>query len=391
MRLILYTGKGGTGKTVTSCASALKSAKHGHETLIISADPAHTLSDAYTQNIGDEVTHVHDHLDALQIDPVNEMSKQYKQLLSYMASLFSSKGIDETLAYEIAMLPGMTQLFSLLKIEEIKEKETYDVVVLDMMASGEALRYLYFPKLVGSLNKRLMNLTSLFSGIARIFEPIARIPAPTTAILRMEFELVERLERLAEIIKDHDTTSIRLVANPDTFSIENAKRAFMSANLYGINVDMAVINKIMPKVDDAYFAKWADFQEDKVKEAEANFYPLPVKKLRLFETELKGIEMLERYGDELFGTEDPTQVFYRGKPFNFETLDESFSMKVKVPFTEKDDFDIERFGDQLTIKVRNEVGQLVNIVPLPAATLGMKMSRAKLQGDELNILFERPV
>lgn len=391
MRLLFYTGKGGTGKTVNSCATALKCAKHGHETLIISADPAHTLSDAFTQNIGDEVTHVRDHLDALQIDPVNEMSKQYEQLLSYMASLFSSRGIDETLAYEIAMLPGMTQLFSMLKIEEINQKGTYDVVVLDMMASGEALRYLYFPKLIGSLNKRLMNLTGLFSGIARIFEPIARIPAPSSAILRLEFDLIERLERLAAIIKDHQTTSIRLVANPDSFSIENAKRALMSANLYGINVDMAIINKIMPKVEDAYFAKWADLQERKVKEAEANFYPLPVKKLQLFETELKGMEMLERTGEELFGSEDPANVFYQGEPFDFESQDDSFNMKVKVPFTEKDDFDIERFGDQLTIKVRNDVGSLVNIVPLPAATMGMKLSKARLQGDELNILFEKAV
>jgi arsenite-transporting ATPase len=391
MRLILYTGKGGTGKTVSSCATALKSAQHGHETLIISADPAHTLSDAFLQKVGDEVTHVVDHLDALQIDPVNEMSKQYEQLLSYMASLFSSRGVDETLAYEIGMLPGMTQLFSLLKIEEIQEKGTYDVVVLDMMASGEAMRYLYFPKLIGSLSKRLMNLTSLFSGIARLFEPIAKLPAPTSAILKIEFELVDRLDRLAGIIRNHDVTSIRLVANPDTFSIENAKRALMSANLYGINVDMAVINKIMPKVEDVYFAKWADFQEEKVKEAEANFYPLPVRKLKLFETELKGRDMIERYANDLFGTEDPAKVFYRGEPFNFQTLDESFSMKVKVPFTEKDDFDIERFGDQLTIKVRNSVGQLVNIVPLPAATMGMRMTKAKLQGDELSILFEKTV
>lgn len=389
MRLILYTGKGGTGKTVSSCATALKSAKHGYKTLIISADPAHTLSDAYTQSIGEEITHVYDHLDALQIDPLNEMSKKYEKLLSYMTSLFSSRGIDETLAYEIAMLPGMTQLFSLLKIEEIEENETYDVVVLDMMASGEALRYLYLPKLIGSLNKHLLNLTSLFSGVARIFESITKLPTPSSAIFKMEFELVEKLEKLAEIIKDHDRTSIRLVANPDAFSIENAKRSLMSANLYGINVDMAVINKIMPKVEDAYFTKWVDFQEGKVKEAEANFYPLPVKKLKLFETELKGIEMLERYSDELFGTEDPIQIFYKGELFNFETRDKTFNIKVKVPFTEKDDFDIERFGDQLMIKVRNSVSQLVNIVPLPAATMGMKMSRAKLHGDELNILFEK--
>lgn len=391
MRLIIYTGKGGTGKTVTSCATALKCAEHAHNTLIISADPAHTLSDAFTQNIGDEVANVHDHLDALQIDPVNEMSKQYGQLLSYVATVFTSRGLDETLAYELAMLPGMTQLFSMLRIEEINEKGTYDVVVLDMMASGEALRYLYFPKLIGSLNKRLMNLTGLFSGIARIFEPIARIPIPSSAILKIELELVERLERLADIIKDKETTSIRLVANPDTFSIENAKRALMSANLYGINVDMAVINKIMPRVGDAFFANWAEFQEDKVREAEANFYPLPVKKLRLFETELKGLDMLKRYGEELFGSEDASRVFYHGEPFGFVSEDDSFNMKVKVPFTEKDDFDIERFGDQLTIKVKNDVGNLVNIVPLPAATIGMKLSKAKLQGDELNILFEKPV
>jgi arsenite-transporting ATPase len=391
MRLVIYTGKGGTGKTVNSCATALKCAKHGHETLIISADPGHTLSDAFIQNIGDEVTHVRDHLDAVQIDPVNEMSKQYEQLLSYMASLFSSKGIDETLAYEIAMLPGMTQVFAMLRIQEIQEHGTYDVVVLDMMASGEALRYLYFPKLVGSLNKRLMNLAGIFSGVAKFFEPIARIPAPTTALLKMQFELVQKLEKLAETIKDRETTSIRLVANPDTFSIENAKRALMSANLYGINVDMAIINKIMPKVDQAYFANWADFQESKVKEAEANFYPLPVKKLRLFETELRSVEMLERYGDELFGVDDPAKVFYQGNPFGFETIADSFNMKVKVPFTEKDDFDIERFGDQLTIKVKSGVANLVNIVPLPAATMSMRLSKAKLQGDELNILFEKAV
>ncbi|MFQ5920503.1 MAG: ArsA family ATPase [Nitrososphaerales archaeon] len=389
MRLILYTGKGGTGKTVSSCASALRCAELGQRVLIISADPAHTLSDAFSQNVGEEPTAVHKNLDALQIDPVNEMSKHYEQLLSYMASIFSSRGVDETLAYEIAMLPGMTQLFSMLKIEEINKAGTYDVVVLDMVASGEALRYLYFPRLIGSINKRLASLTGLFSGIARIFEPIAKIPVPTSQILKIEFELVERLEQLAELIKDHKTTSIRLVANPDTFSIENAKRALMSANLYGINVDMAVINKIMPKVDEPYFANWADYQEGKVKEAETNFYPLPVRKLRLFETELRGKEMLRKYAEELFGEEDPTEVFYRGEPFSFESADDSFNMKVRVPFTEKDDFDIERFGDQLTIKVRNDIGKLVNIVPLPAATVGMKLSKAKLHGDELNIRFDR--
>lgn len=389
MRLILYTGKGGTGKTVTSCATALKCSELGYKTLLLSVDPAHTLSDALEHPIGNELTSISSNLDVLQIDPVIEMSKHYQQLLEYMASIFSSKGLDETLAYEVAMLPGMTQLFAMLKVEEIEQDESYDTIILDMMPSGEALRYLYFPKLVGSLSKRLMGLTSLISGVARLFEPIAKIPAPSTGVLRLEMELVERLEKLAKIFQDQEVTSIRLLANPDTFSIENAKRTLMSANLYGINVDLAIINKMMPRAEDEYFMRWAEYQELKFKEAEANFYPLPVKRLRLFESELKGISMLKNYSEELFKDEDPSKIFYKGGMFAFETYNGTLNMKVRVPFTSKDDLEIERVGDQLTIKVRSEIGKMVNIVPLPAATMSMKLTKAKLEDNELNIIFEK--
>ena len=389
MRLILYTGKGGTGKTVTSCATALRCSELGYKTLLLSADPAHTLADALEHKIGNELASINDNLDVLQIDPVYEMSKQYEQLLAYIASLFSSKGIDETLAYEIAMLPGMTQLFAMLKVEEIERDKSYDVIILDMMPSGEALRYLYFPKLVGSLNRRLMGLTGLISGFARLFEPIAKIPAPSSNVLRLELELVDKLERLAKIFQDQDVTSIRLLANPDTFSIENAKRTLMSANLYGINVDLAIINKMMPKVDDEYFSRWAEYQELRFKEAEENFYPLPIKRLRLFESELKGIDMLKQYAKELFNDEDPAKIYYKGDMFKFESYDGVLKMKVKVPFTSKDDLDIERIGDQLTIKVKSSIGEMVNIIPLPAATMSMRLVKARLENDELNIIFEK--
>src|SRR5215203_7347340 len=169
LRLIIYTGKGGTGKTVTSCATAIKMAEHNYRTLVISADPAHTLSDAFMMSeVGHDPKQVLPNLTALQIDPVAEMSRQYNTILSYTATLFSSKGIDETLAYEIAMLPGMTQLFSLLKVEEVDRARTFDAVVLDMPASGEALRYLYFPKLVGSIGRKLTGLAGLFSGFAKV-------------------------------------------------------------------------------------------------------------------------------------------------------------------------------------------------------------------------------
>jgi arsenite-transporting ATPase len=389
---VIYTGKGGTGKTVTSCATAIMMAERGNRTMVISADPAHTLSDAFMmQDISYDPRQVFPNLTALQIDPVTEMSRQYDTILSYMASIFSAKGIDETLAYEIAMLPGMTQLFSLLKIEEVERTKSFDAVVLDMPASGEALRYLYFPKLVGSIGRKLSGLAGLFSGFSKVFQPIAKIPAPSRNVIKSEIEFLDRLDALAEIIKDNNITSIRLVANPDTFSIENAKRTLMSASLYGINVDMAIVNKIMVNSSDEYYAKWASYQRSKVVEAETNFYPLPVKEVQLYGTELRGIDMLRKHGEALYGNDDPAKIFYRGKPYSFVSEGTAINMTVQVPFTEKDDFNIERYGDQLTISVKTQVGKVVNIVPLPIATAGMKLARAKLLDHELNVLFEKAV
>ena len=391
MRIIIYTGKGGTGKTVTSCSTAIKLAEHNHKTLVISSDPAHTLGDAFMiSNIGYEMQKILPNLEALQIDPVTEMKKQFDTILSYMASVFSARGIDETLAYEIAMLPGMTQLFSLLKIEELVKLKSFDAIVIDMPASGEALRYLYFPKLVGSIGRKLTGLAGMFGGVARMFQPLSQISMPSKGVLQSEVDLIDRLQYLSEIIRNSNITSLRLVANPDTFSIENAKRALMSASLFGINVDLAVINKIMPhQSSDQYYANWAEFQQGKVEEAKANFYPLPLREVFLHDTELRGMEMLTKNGELLFGNEDPGKIYYQGKAFKFLTEGNSLQMKVKVPFTERDDFDLERYGDQLTIKVRSSVGYIVNIIPLPSATLGMKLAKAKLHGDELNVLFEK--
>src|SRR5919112_454605 len=397
LRIIIYTGKGGTGKTVLSCSTAVNLADNNHKTLILSSDPAHTLSDAFMMDqIGSEPSKVIENLYALQVDPVIEINKHFNSILSYLASTFFSKGIDETLSYELAMLPGMTQLFSLLKIEEFMHHGDYEAIVLDMPASGEALRYLYFPKLAGSIGRKITGYTGVFSGFARMFQPFSGFtssssPLPPSNVLEKELNLLGRLDSLSKLITDSDVTSLRLVANPDTFSIENAKRALTSANPYGINVDLVIINKIMPKgSSDKYFANWAEFQTCKVEEARSNFYPLPVREARLYEKELRGIGMLGENAKSLFGKDDPSMIFYSGKVFEFlkEEGDSSLRIKLKVPFTEKDDFDISRYGEQLAIKVKGPTGYITNVVPLPVATIGMNLSRAKLDGGVLNLFFE---
>lgn len=406
MRLIMYTGKGGTGKTVTSCSTAIKLADKNYETLVISSDPAHTLSDAFMLPDNDtnksneyynDIREIFPHLHALQVDPLSEINKQYSNILSYMASIFSSRGIDETLAYEFAMMPGMTQLFALLKIEEVMRTKSYDIIVLDMPASGEALRYLYFPKLVGSIGGKLTGLVGAFSGFSKMFQAFLGISV-SDKMLQYEEELFDRLTRLSDTIRNNNITTLRLVANPDAFSIENAKRAFMSASLYGINVDLAIINKIMPintVGDDSndYYAQWAKFQHAKVEEAKANFYPLPIKEVPLHSSELAGIEMLRVNANLIFrDDENPANIFYRGKPFSIIQDDSNkLRLAIKVPFTRKENFDIKRSGNEVIIKVKSPTGYLVNVIPLPTITFNMKMVKAILDNNILNITFEKVV
>jgi arsenite/tail-anchored protein-transporting ATPase len=403
MRLIIYTGKGGTGKTVTSSSTAIKLSDRNHKTLLISSDPAHTLGDAFM--LPNEISENYDiqevipNLFLLQVDPVREINKKYNNLLSYMASLFIQKGLDESISYEIAMMPGMTQLFSLLKIEEIMQDNSFDAVVLDMPASGEALRYLYLPKLVGNVGRKLMGLFGLFSGFSKIFQTFSAVSVPNN-ISQFEQDFFDRLKSLANIITDYKTTSIRLVANPDSFSIENAKRALMLASLYGINVDLAIINKIWPatsdnasNASDTYYTKWSNFQRRKVEEARINFYPIPVREIPLHQAELAGIELLRLNANLIFGEENPAQIFYQGNPLSIvQDTKNKLTMVVKVPFTEQKDFDIKRVsGGEVIIKVKSPTGAVANVLPLPTIAYDMKIIKVLLNSNNLSISFERTI
>jgi arsenite/tail-anchored protein-transporting ATPase len=391
LRLIIYTGKGGTGKTVSACSTALKSAGLKSRTLLVSADPAHTLGDALMEGeIGGTPTRISANLYAAQVDPVAEMDSHFKTIFSYFASYFQARGVDDTISYELAMLPGMTQLLCLLRIEEAVSSGDYDVIILDMPASGEALRFLYFPKLVGSLSMRLSGLAGFVSGFGRLLQPYFSGPALSSELMKTEADLLSKLEGLAKIIFDQNVTSLRLLANADSFSMENAKRTLMSANLYGINVDMIIINKIMPQMrsEDSFLANWGNLHQARVTEARSTFYPLPVKEVPLYNEELKGIEMLKQNAEILFGDQNPSQIFYRERVFEFNSNTTGLTLKLKVPFTQNADFLVERISDRITIKVATNIGYVVNVIPLPAITLGMKLKAARLSNKELVISFE---
>ncbi|MCW3130018.1 MAG: ArsA family ATPase [Methanophagales archaeon] len=394
MRVIFYTGKGGSGKSVISSATALKLSELGYETLVISSDPAHTISDAFETQIQYTPTKTggSDKLWAIQVDPIKEVREKYGVIQEYIVSLFKSKGLDEVLAYEIAALPNMTEFVSLLKVVEFVESNNYDVIVLDTVPSGEALKNIYLPTLLGSTATKLIKLMAPLANIAKVVEPIVGVPTPSKEVISEDIKLMEILGRLKNIIVDREVTSLRLIANPDAFSIQNLRRTHLLANLYDINVDLGIMNKVIPeKVSDSYFKEWKDAQEKYLAEAEAAFYPLPLKRLRLFQSEVKGLRLLSELGDELFGDEDPAKVYFEGKAI--KVTESNYGLEVIVPLPlpfaskYKEVCEVERTGEDLSVVISTDVGEVRNFIPLPTIAHIMKLDRAELLNDELHIYF----
>ncbi|MHC1635486.1 MAG: ArsA family ATPase [Candidatus Methanospirareceae archaeon] len=390
MRIIFYTGKGGSGKSVISCATGLKLADMGYETLIISSDPAHTLSDAFEKSIQHTPTEVVKGLWAVQVDPLREIENKYGVIQEYVVSVFKARGLDEVLAYEIASLPNMTEFISLLKIVDFVEEGGYDVIVLDTVPSGEALKNIYLPMLLGSISTKLIKMVIPFVGAAKIIEPVVGVPTPNKEVVRQDIQLLEILRRLRDIIVDKEVTSLRLIANPDTFSIQNLRRTYLLASLYNINVDMAIINKIIPEdVEDSYLEEWKRNQEKYILEAEVAFHPLQLKKLKLFPQEIKGLELLRELGEALFKDEDPARVYHIGKPIEINDKENYLEVIVSTPFVNKEICRVDRVGGDLSVVIQTDIGEFRNFIPLPAMVYTMKLEKAKLLNGKLHIYFTK--
>lgn len=390
MRVIFYTGKGGAGKSVISGATGLKLSDIGYDTLVISSDPAHTISDALETDVYHTPTKILDKLWAIQVDPIREAREAYGVIQEYIVSLFKSRGVDEVLAYEIASLPNMTEFVSLLKVVEFVESNNYDVLVLDTVPSGEALKNIYLPTLLGSTAVKVIKLLAPLANIAKVVEPLVGLPTPGKEVFNIKSGLLETLRRLKDIIVDRKVTSLRLIANPESFSIQNLKRTYLLANLYDINVDLAIVNKVIPEgVSDAYFTEWKQAQERYLTDAEAAFHPLPIKRLKLFQSEVKGLKLLSEVGNELFADEDPAQVYFEGKAIKVLEVEHGLEVVVPLPSASryKEVCEVERVGGDLSVVISTDIGEVRNFIPLPAIAHMMKLDKAKLLNGELHIYF----
>ncbi len=400
MRIILYTGKGGVGKTSIAAATALRTAQLGYNTLVISTDAAHSLADSLDVEIAHEPTEIVHNLWGQEINVLLEMEDTWVTIQNYVEEVFSWGGIDEILVDELISYPGTDELFSLLEIKKHHDQGDYDVIVVDCAPTGETMRMLSFPDITKWWMERLFPLGRKTTNLARPLmkfitrfpitqdmKAVAGIPMPDSRLFDSIENFFHRMESLQEILCDPDKSSIRLVLNPEKMVIKEVQRTYTYLNLFGFSCDAVVANRIIPaEVSDAYFEEWKHLQEIYGKEVEEAFYPLPILKLPLFDREIVGLEMLERTAGELFGDADPADLLFRGETQKVVKKGQDYQLSIPLPLVGKDDVELIQREYELVVKIGNYKRDII----LPRVLSGLRAEGARFDENRLVLDFVRP-
>ena len=386
-RTILYTGKGGVGKTSVAAASALATARSGLRTIVMSTDPAHSLSDSLETGLGPQPVPVADNLWAQEVQAEAEMERHWQAVQRWLGGLLSDRGVDRILAEELTVPPGMDEIFSLLQLKRHHESGEYDVIIVDCAPTGETLRLLSFPEVARWWLEKVFPWEKRLLTAARPFaKTVLDLPLPGNDVLAEVQDLVRNLIDMSEILRDRSRSSIRLVMNPERMVIKEAQRTFTYLNLYGYLTDAVVVNRVFPAdVEGGYFAAWREVQREHVELVEQAFAPVPVLRAPFFEQEVVGPVMLERLGEAVFGSDAPERVLYHEQSLALKMDGDGAELRVRVPFAEKGDVNLKKIGLELVIRV----GERKRNIVLPSALASFRPRDARLEAGELRVRFER--
>lgn len=386
-RIILYTGKGGVGKTTVAAATALQSAKKGYKTLVISTDAAHSLRDAFDMELGPEPKKIMPNLFAQEIDVYYSVDKYWGNLTKYLHSLFSWMKVDDILAEEFSVLPGMEEVSCFLWVYSHFKEDAFDVIIVDSAPTGETLRLLSLPDVA---KWWIVKIFPIERKVVKVIRPAIKVvtdmPLPDDHTYDAIEDLFDRLDSIHKVFSDPEVTSIRLVLNLERMVIKETQRAFTYLNLYGYPIDLVVVNRAMPnELDHPFFEEWKKYQKGYREEVDELFSPLPHLEVPLFSKEILGLNSLEKFGETLFNSKDPTKIFYSGKPYNIVKEKGAYQLHLKLPFISREKINLFQVADELTIQIEN---QRRNIF-LPNFLARLKVDKANFEDGLLKISFEK--
>jgi arsenite/tail-anchored protein-transporting ATPase len=389
MRVILMTGKGGVGKTSVAAATGLRCAELGYKTLVLSTDPAHSLADSFDLELGHEPVQVRPNLWGAELDALMELEGNWGAVKRYITQVLQARGMEGIQAEELAILPGMDEIFGLVRMKRHYDEGVYDVLIIDSAPTGTALRLLSLPEVGGWYMRKFYKP---FQGISMalrpivepFFKPIAGFSLPNQEVMDAPYEFYEQIEALEKVLTDNTQTSVRLVTNPEKMVIKESLRAHAYLSLYNVATDMVVANRIIPDhVTDPFFMQWKENQTVYRKEIHENFTPLPIKEIPLFQEEMCGLPALDRLKETLYPGEDPAQVYYKETTLRVIQNGGEYSLEVYLPGVPKSQIELSKSADELNIRIGNHRRNLV----LPQALAAMQPAGAKVEEDYLKIRF----
>jgi arsenite-transporting ATPase len=390
MRILVYTGKGGVGKTSVAAATAGRLAALGRRTLVLSTDPAHSLADSLDRPLGPDPVAVADHLWGQEVDCLREAERSWGAVQRWLSGVFRWADVADVNSEELMVFPGLEELFSLLQILRHAREGRFDVLVVDCAPTGETLRLLSYPN---ALRWWLNRIFPFQRRMARLSRPVARLVTgglepPSEDALDAVEQVFRQVEQMQALLRDPATTSVRLVVNPEKMVLAESRRTFTYLNLFGFNTDAIVVNRVLPeKAGSGYFAGWRSIQARYEEEIRTAFSPLPILQVPLLETEVVGLPLLERVAAAAFGERDPAAVFFAGRAEEVRREAGGHVLDLAVPFIARGEVQLSQRGDELTV----QVGSYKRKTLLPRTLAGRPVLGARLAAERLVIRFgERP-